>query len=103
MGTMNEFLEKYGSNTQSSNAWIFADKIPAGNFILIGFDEKKSTTGTEIPIMILEDTQNKIQQRLSLWTADKSTLANIEVGDMVTLSLNKQINKVALTKTSPMG
>jgi len=98
MTTMNDFLMKHGAPTTSANAWIFPDKCPSGKFVLIGFDEKQSTTGNLIPIMKLQDTDNGNIQCLSLWSADKTTLTNLEVDDVVTLKANDSKTKIKLTK-----
>lgn len=95
---MNEFLAKNGSNIQSDYSWIFPDNIPSGKHVIIGFDEKKSSTGKEIPVIILEDTDNGVKQCLSLWSADRNTLSDLDVQSVVTLALNKQTNKVTLSK-----
>jgi len=98
MTTMNDFLTKHGAPTTSSNAWIFPDKCPSGQFVLVGFDEKQATTGTLIPVMKLQDKENGTVQCLSLWSCDKTMLADLEVQDVVTLKANDSKTKIELTK-----
>jgi hypothetical protein len=85
---MIDFLSKYGSNVQSNESWIFPDSNESfflNQYVLIGFDEKQSATGTIIPVLILQDTQSKTNMLLSLWSTDKQSLNNIELSDIVKL------------------
>jgi hypothetical protein len=97
---LNEFMNKYGSNVQTDEAWIFPDKpqLFVNTFQLVGFSEKKSAAGSDIPVVELMDTESKIKMLLSLWSTDKQLFNDgIEIGNTVKLSLTDG-KKIHVTK-----
>lgn len=96
---LNEFINKYGSNTQSNESWIFPDKpqLFKNDFNFIGLSEKKSVKGEDIPVIELIDVESKVKMLLSFWSTDKQMFNDgIEVGDKVRLSLSE--NKIHIAK-----
>jgi hypothetical protein len=97
---MNEFLSKYG-RINTASAWIFPDDVKAGmhnhTFVIIGFDEIKSTTGKDIPVLKLQESESGTLHYLSLWATDQACLKMLNVEDAVTLQ--EVNNKVTLKNT----